>query len=238
MLGTVQDIYAYVRLEVNKASNGTVSPTEFNRLINAAQSRWVEDRYKEIEKDQANEDSLRVLIPEVATIANTGALASEGEIFPLPYVQNPIAGVTRGYLHALRVAARMLKVSDSSPVACVHASGFSPCRMLPRDRRMDIDRNPFWRATDHEPYYYEVGHTIRIKGAAGSYASQIQLEYLRHPVSMSYDPAGLAHVQPELQADANLEIARLCARMYIEISQDPRLQSKLIEERSPITPTT
>ena len=221
MLTTVAQMFTYALEMINKENTGTITPTEFNVLINAAQVDYVLQKARGVDVNQRAMDSLRVLIPLPLVINNTGAQVNEQEVFPLPYVANPPAGVSHGYLHMLNCAVKLQRGNPPAPVACQAPDGWASCRPLPRDSRHDIKENPYWRPSDEAPYYYTTGNEVRVWTNSDAFADQMRIEYLRYPVRIDV----IGPVQPELPAHVNQEITDLMVRGYLEVTENPRFRT-------------
>lgn len=223
MLTTAAQMYTYALAMVNKENAGTITPAEFNVLINAAQVDYVLQKARAVDVNQRAMDSLRVLIPVPLVINNTGTQVNEQEIFLLPYVPNPAPGVSHGYLHMLNCAVKLQRGTPPAPVACQAPDGWATARPLARDNRHDIKENPFWSPSDEEPYYYTTGTQARVWTGSDAFADQMRIEYLRYPVRIDVQ----APVQPELPAHVNQEITDLMVRTYLEVTENPRFRTNI-----------
>lgn len=226
MLSTTPQMYTYVLHGLDKAAGVTVSPAEFEVLINGSLLDYVAQRYRGLEQNQRMTDALRVLIPSPAVIANTGAAVPGQEQFQLPYVAAPPVGVSHGYLFALSLAFSLVNPSTGAPVPCAPPDGWVSARPLPRDQRYAAGKNPFWRATDREPYYTMTGNLVQAH-TGGALASQMLLEYLRYPVRLQLNPL----VQPELPPLVNQEIADMAIRKHLEGIESGRLTTYAQEQQ-------
>lgn len=224
MFSTTDDCYRYVLLAINKQNAGTLEPVQFERLFNAAQRTVIARAYEHAEQDQYVVDALRILTPPPSVIANTGLNATEQEVFNLPFVANPPAGTSQGYMHLLSVGMRVAKLVNNQVVieACQHPSGWSPARLMPRDNRYSFEENPFWEPTAQEPYYYLIGNTLRAKVPQGSFAERIRIEYLRYPIDVVVNPA----VDPELPPIVNQRICDRLVTTYLESVESARVNTQ------------
>lgn len=223
MLNTAQEIYDYVLFGINKVQTTTIDPVEFNLLINAAQIEWLTINSRRAEKGQEENDKLRTLIPPALIINNTGTAAFEGELFVLPSVA-PVAGQSQGYFSTLNVGVKLF-TSPNVPVPCQNESGWVSCRYLPRDRRYDVQKNPFWRPKQLSPYYYTSEGTIRIASARGTYAGFLRLEYIRFPRPIDV----INNVGPQTPPQVNQEISDIAIRRYLDVIEQQRYRNALTE---------
>ena len=219
MLTTAADMYRYVRIGIDKSASATVSPSEFEVHINTSMMDWVKQRYGLYDKNEQARNDLRVLTVLV-TIANSGTNTPGGEIFLLPYLQSPPAGTSNGFLFALNVG---LKMPNSK---CQPASGWASARPLPRDSSYAIQRSPWSKATDEEPYYSYTGNAMTVV-TGGSFASDARVEYLRYPAPIGLNPV----FQPELPGHVNQEICDMCIRKILEETESPRWQTNVQENQ-------
>ena len=224
MLSTTAQMYTYVLDGLNKTAGTTVTPTEFEVLINGSFMDWVAMNYRMLDKDERSMDNLRALIPPPAVIPNTGTNTPGGELFVLPYVQAPALGQSHGYLFALNMAFRL--ELNGVAVPCSSSDGWISARALPRDLRFSVQKNPFWRPTNREPYYSFTGQNVTaITG--GAVATSLRLEYLRYPIALSYSPI----VDPELPPNVNQEVADMAVRKHLEELESRRLQTFAQEQQ-------
>lgn len=215
MLTTTNDMYLYTLQGVNKQASGTITPLEWNRLINQALDTYVERRYGQVDKDQKAMDDLRMLM-QVSIVNNTGTSVPEGELFQLPVVAAPVpVGTSIGYRHMLNLGVKLFTGPGTAPVAvaCASPGGWTSARPLPRDGRYAYDRNPFWKPTITKPYYDLEGNVLRIRCGGGAWAGQVRMEYLRYPVLLSVTAPV---VEPELPPHVNRAICDLAVTLHLE----------------------
>lgn len=229
MITTVEQMNDYVLLGLNKVATVTVSPPEFDVLINAAIMDYVEQRSKVVDRSQTMIDALRVLKAPPLVIANTGGQASEQEVFQLPYVASPAPGVSNGYMHMLNAAVKLSKMNNGTPVpvTCFGPGGWTSLRPLPADTRYDRSRDPFWEATNEEPYYDLKGTQMGVLAEADTFATQVRIEYLRYPVRISL----VSGIQPEFPPHVNQEIADYAVRRHLETIESNRYQTNVQERQ-------
>jgi len=225
MFTTADQCYRYTLEGIKKANAGTLTRGEFTTRYNGAQLSLVRSAYEQVDKDQKHMDLLRVLTPAPLLITNTGIAQSEGEVFLLPYVPNPLPGVSQGYLHALSVGLQLASFQNGQQVfyTCSSGSGYSPAKIMARDARYVHDRNPFKRPKPDSPYVYFIGNQFTARCGQGYFAVTARLEYLRYPVEI--DASQNTPVDPELPAAANQSVCDLVIRQYLEAVQSQRAQT-------------
>ena len=228
MLTTIAQINRYFLEGINKFNSGTVSPEEFDVLYNGSAVDFVLQRARAAERDQRLLDTLRALIPAPLTVINTGGAATEAEVFPLPYVAAPAPGVSHGYLHMLSVAVRLFANGTQTAAPCRTASGWVSTRILRRDARNEIVRNPFRRPSLERPYYYVTGNDMRILAPDGFYANEARIEYIRYPVKVSVQAP---QVEPDLPPHVNQEIADYAIRRFLENVESRRWNTNVQERQ-------
>ena len=228
MLTTISQMFTYFLERLNKANAGTVSPAEFDVLINGAMMTYLNQKADMMEGDQRIQDTLRVLIPPPLTVANTGSPSPGGEVFLLPYVPTAPVGVSKGYFRMVSVALHlMLPGIPPTAVPCSTPNGWVSARPLKRDTRHTIMRDPFNSPTDQEPYYYTTGTQARVLTDGTSYADKALLEYLRYPAQVSI----VSSVDPELPGSINQEITDLAVRRQLEVIESQRFQVNVADSQ-------
>lgn len=233
MLNSIERMYEYVREGIRKGNAGTLFPNEFDVLINGVLLDHARQLAKQVEGDQRHMDDLRILRVGPTVLANTGTDASEQEVFQLPYVPQPVAGQSHGYLQLLNAgfAVKYLVNGIPTPAPCRRPSmgGWSIGRPERADQRYLDDRNPFWRPTPDEPCWRLEGNALKVRCGEGFFADQVRIEYLRHPVRISYadDP----RVEPELPVEVNQAVCDKAIVAYLENVGSPRFTTKVQERQ-------
>jgi hypothetical protein len=235
MIASAQEAYEFVLLQIQKEGASTLDPVDFAHDWNNAQQVFVDAAYREMDGGQEVNDDLRPLLPAPLLIPNTGSNTNGGEIFSLPFVQNPVPGVSHGYMHALSVCQRIASsVTDGVPTyaPCPHPGGCSPSRLVGRDQRKEAERDAFWKSTVDEPMHYFVGQQIRTVAPSPYFTFSITIEYLRYPVRVVYlGPGNPGNVNPELPPDTNRKIADIAVRKRLEIIESRRFQTQAVDSQ-------
>lgn len=225
MLATTAEIYRYVLFGVNKGNAGTVTPDEFDILYNGAAVDFVMQRARAAERDQRMLDDLRALVPDPVVIPNTGTMTSEGEVFVLPFTPTPPPAGSHGYMHMLSAAFKV--VDHGGSAACSPSGGWSVGRILRRDQRYGIKRDPFKRPSPLIPRYWLSENKAMVYCGAGNHATEMKAEFLRYPRAVSV----LGAVDPDLPPAVNQQIADYAVRRYLENIESPRYNTFLQERR-------
>lgn len=231
MLVTIGQMYTHFLLGLNKANAGTVTPAQFNVIINGATVTYLTEKADAMEGDQRVQDTLRVLIDPPAQLVNQGQAQPDFEFFDLPYNANAPAGTSKGYYRMVSLAMHLMRPGNPpAPVPCSAPNGWVNGRPLRRDTRHIVMQDPFNSPTDTEPYYYLTNdNRVRIVTDGTSYADRILVEYLRYPVEMNVISG--QEVQPELPGAINQEITDLALRKYLEVIESRRYQTQVTEKR-------
>lgn len=225
---------------LNKEETGTVTPAEFNRLINNAQEEWVKNKYHEVELTQKRTDDLRVLECR-DVLSNVGVNQPGGEIFDLPYDEvnfvttpgNP-NGDNHGYMFLLNVAFRIQYVNNKCGFTGL--SAFLKSKRMTADKEYEIGNDPYNKPTDERLYFKMIGHTIRCITGTESFAVQASIDYLRYPRSINVPvPNASQDVSCELPLHAREEIVRIALRKKLGIYESPRYQQSIAEDAQSIT---
>lgn len=230
MINTAQEAYEYILRGLQKEGADTLAPDEFNHTWNSAQLDYVTDRYWEFERNQKRLDDLQTIIPAPLTLANAGGQGNSLEVFNLPVVVNPGPGVSAGYLFMLSVCQRIVQLNAAGVMVqadCATASGCATSRLLSRDQRHELEREPFSWPTVDEPYHTITENTVRTVTPAGTWTNEIVIEYLRHPVEVDF----ANNIDPELPPHANKEIADIAIRKRLEVYESRRHQTITAEQQ-------
>jgi len=235
MIITSADMYNAFLQFLNKEKTGSVYPEEFEVLINAAQMEFIKNRYSKVEETQKRIDDLREIVVLNEIIPNTGASVAGQERFVLPY--NPSAfvitpmnpsGTNHGYLFMMRVGLYIKYIGND----CFSGtSGMLKVKPMTSDKREEIARDPFNKATDQRLYYEIRGDYFGVYTGGQSYALQASIDYLRYPrdIKVLGTP-----VDCELSLHARQEIVDIAVRKKLEQIESPRYQSNSIEMNNTI----
>lgn len=240
MLITAQNMFTMFLDLLNKEETGTVTPAEFNRLINLAQEECVKNKYHEAELTQKRVDDLRVL--EVRDVLpNVGVNQPGGEIFELPYSETGFVttpgnpnGDNHGYMFLLNVAFRIQYVNNK----CKHTGISKPLKTkrMTADKEYEIESDPYNKPTDERLYHKMIGHTIRCITGTESFGVEAHIDYLRYPRKINVPvPNASQDVSCELPLHIREEIVRIAVRKKLGIFESPRYQQSIAEDAQSIS---
>lgn len=222
---TVAEMYEYTQEVLNKEATSSIFPEEWEILINASQLEKVQNVYYEFEMKQKRMDDLRVLVAPPLSVPNVGQPVAGFERFELPFISNPTSGQSHGYMFMLSVAFKVQYVKNDCE------EGISPPikgRIMRRDKRYELAKNPWLKPSDRRPYYYLSGNDIFLETGTDSYGVEAILEFLRHPTKIELVSGT---VDCELPPHMHKEICDLAARKYLEQTESPRHQT-LFQDQS------
>lgn len=214
-------MYTYVLEGIFKQNTGTLYPQEFNDLINKCQLEYVQNKIKEEEENQKRTDDLR----DLRTIT-TNILPSGVNTFPLPY--NPNTNPP-GYLYLIAVNFRINYVNNR----CSHTgqSAYLPSRTLKGDwNQYELQKDPYNKPTDEKLYYKIVGDNVVLITGTNSTGAFMEVDYYVYPSDINV----ITSINSVLSVHCRQEICDLAVRKYLENVQDPRYQTKSIENKSEI----
>jgi len=240
MLITAQNMYTHFLDLMNKEATGTVTPAEFNRLINHAQDECVKNKYSEVELTQKRVDDLRMLETR-DVLPNIGVTEPGGEIFNLPYngtgfvttPGNP-GGDNHGYMFLLNCAFQIQYMDDECNKTGL--SEFLMAKRMTADKEYAIGNDPYNKPTNKRIYYKQLGNTIRCITGTTSFGVQCAIDYLRYPRTINVPtPNAAADVACELPIHIREEIIDIAVRKKLGIFESPRYQQKIAEDAQSIT---
>jgi hypothetical protein len=230
MLITTQDIYNAVVYGINKEQTGTVTPGEFEFLINEAQLEIIRDRYNEEELNQKRIDDLRILKTQ-DEILNTGPTVTGQEIFLLPYNAisfvvtpgNP-SGTNHGYCFLLNVGFK-IQYKNNECGLTGESKTFLKSRVLKTDVRYEINRDPYKKPKDTRLYHEVIGNRIKLYTGTDSYGLICQISYLRYPKRITLlDPNSC-----EMPLHLRNEIVDVAVRKKLQRIESGAFQTKIID---------
>lgn len=216
-------MYNYTIEVLNKEVTSSVYPDEWEVLINASQLELVQNKYNEIDAFQKRIDDLRVLVVGPDVINNSGTNTPGGEIFSLPYIQNPLPGGSHGYMFMLSVAIRRTTTNG-----LCDTNEWIKAKPLKRDKRYEIEKDPWNKPSINRIYYFLSSNNMKVSMGDGAIASQARIEYLRYPINISLS----SNTTSELPAHMHKEICDLAARKYLEQTESPRYNTNFQENQT------
>ncbi len=240
MITTALDTYKYFLDGINKERTTTVTPDEFNRLINMCEVEWIRNKYSEFEYIEKRIDDLRIL--EVRdVIPNTGTLVSGEEIFILPYNAvtnvstsgNP-TGQNHGYMYMLNVAWKIQYVDNE---CCkTGESKWIPSRTMKANFEWEIQDDPYNKPKDDRLYHKIIANQVELYTGTNSYGIEVRFDYLRYPrvinVPTSANPVDIVS---ELPLHTREEVISIAIRKELGRIESPRYQQQMIENAQTIT---
>lgn len=240
MITTALDMYRYFLDGINKERTTTVTPDEFNRLINICEVEWIKNKYSEFELTEKRIDDLRILeIRDV--IPNTGSQVAGEEIFILPYnavtnVNTPgnPSGTNHGYMFMLNVAWKIQYVDNE----CCETgeSKWIQSRTMKANFEWEIQDDPFNKPKDDRLFHKIIGNLVELYTGTDSYGIEVRFDYLRYPrlinVPTSANPVDIVS---ELPLHTREEIISIAIRKELGRIESPRYQQQIIENAQTIT---
>ena len=231
IIRTATDMYNATLEFLNKEATASLSPEEFEIMVNAAQLEYVKNRYDEAEKTQKRIDDLRSIMVINESILNSGANVAASEVFELPYddagfvttAKNP-TGTNHGYLFMLNCALKLSYVNNKCGFTGI--SEFLKAKPMKADKRNEIERDPFNRPTDERLYYQETGDQVIVFTGTQSFATEARIDYLRYPVDIQIVTSV---VDSELPIHARTEIVDIVVRKVLENIESQRYSTNLNE---------
>lgn len=236
MLITAQNMFTEFLDGINKESTATVTPMEFNRLINNCQDEWIKNKYYEAQLTQKRMDDLRTLTVYGEELPNVGVNVPGGERFDLPYsdtgfvttLQNP-SGQNHGYMFLLACGFQIQYVNDK----CCR-TGISEILMskpMKSDKRWAISKDPYNKPSNDRLYYDLNANQIKCITGTESFAVKAVIDYIRYARKINV-PFGGANIDVacELPLHAREEIVDIAVRKKLGIYESPRYQQAIVED--------
>jgi len=240
MITSALEMYKYFLDGMNKEKTTTVTPDEFNRLINVCEVEWIKNKYSEFELTEKRIDDLRILeIRDV--IPNTGTPAPGDEIFILPYnavtnVNTPgnPSGTNHGYMFMLNVAWKIQYINNECCEDSV--SKWIPSRTMKANFEWEIQDDPYNKPQDNRLFHKIIGNQLELYTGTESYGLECRIDYLRYPRMINVPTPSLPiDVTSELPLHTREEIISIAIRKELGRIESPRYQQQLVENSQTIT---
>lgn len=219
MLDSAIEMYEAVLYGINKEKTSSLTPREFELLVNDSQLEWVKNKYHQVEETQKRVDDLR----DLKQISNLLPI-SQNE-FQLPIVDNPLVKGLHGYLFMLSAGFKLQYVNSTCGTGI--STIFLPSRIMRSDERFAQSRDPFGKPSDKRLFYEIVVDKMILYTGTQSFSTEAEIIYLRHPQDILII-SGLQDC--ELPVEARKEIVDIAIRKYLEITENPRWQSKTADQ--------
>ena len=247
---TVRQVYEYILIEINKVKTTTLLLEDFNYLINKAIYQFVNKSYNIYDLNQQTTDKLRVLKAPTTeftpTIIMNGNSKLYGDFYEITLPSD--------YFHILNCICEFLPTSDHNCYVkgeAYHASA----RKLTADMWPQVINNYYFKPTYKRPYYFINNTTktledspipIRVEIRCGKTnifkLNKVYVDYLKTPQHLTLTPDQLDLVDDysqilEFPDYVCYEIINELAKLILEQSSDPRLQSQIPVNQSIAPPT-
>ena len=240
MITTALDMYKYFLDGINKERTTTVTPEEFNRLVNVCEVEWIKNKYSEFQLTEKRIDDLRNL--EVRdVIPNTGLQSPGDEVFILPY--DPVNNITtpgnplgdnHGYMFMLNVAFKIQYVNNDCGLTGV--SKWIKSRTMKANFELEIQDDPYNRPNDARLYHSIIGNSVGLYTDTDSWGAQARFDYLRYPRMINVPtPTNPADITSDLPLHTRMEILSVCIRKALGRIESPRYQQQILENSQTIT---
>jgi hypothetical protein len=241
MFITAQNMFTEFLDGINKEHTGTVTPDEFNRLINWSQDECIKNKYTEAQLTQKRIDDLRIITCFGEILPNVGVTNPGEEVFDLPYdpvgfvttVQNP-NGDNHGYQFLLNCAFRIQYIND----ICGRTGISNPeaSKPMKSDKKYAIAKDPYNKPTNDRLYHEVNGNTIRCYTGTESFGVYAVIDYIRYARKIQVPtPGANTDIPCELPLHVREEIVDIAIRKKLGIYESPRYQQKVAEDSQSIT---
>lgn len=239
-------MYRSLLAQLLKHNSGSLTPTEFEQLINEAAIKYLVDRAEDFEIVQKRIDdlsSLKKIAILVPTNANTNEFDFESNAVVsgggklLDYTQT--ATQKFGYLRALAVGVEWNYVSnpcfaDGVPQAPIEDMvEWVPVKPMKSDKRYSVPQDFYNRPTDERPYYdfYSSATSkkvLKVINNTLSRANRVRIEYLEYPKLITLALNAVTDI--DLPIHARQEVCDLALTIQLERIQSMRLRSQIQTE--------
>jgi len=241
MLITAQNMFTYFLDGINKESTGTVTPQEFNRLINNAQDECIKNKYYEAQLTQKRMDDLRSITIFGEELPNIGGNTPGNELFELPYNENSFVttplnpnGDNHGYMFLLACGFKIQYVDDKCKRTGL--SGPLMAKPMKSDKRYAIQNDPYNKPSNDRLYYDISSNNLKCITGTASFGVVAVIDYLRYPREIQVPTQGAnIDVSCELPLHIREEIIDIAIRKKLGIYESPRYQQKVVEDSQSIT---
>lgn len=247
---TARQVYEYVLIEINKVETTTLLLEDFNYLINKAIYQFANKTYNIYDLNQQSTDKLRVLKAPTAKLTPTIIMSGNSKLYGDFYeVELP-----SDYFHILNCVCEFLPLADhkcfkeNEPV-------YSSARKLTSDMWPQSINNYYFKPSQKTPYYFfnnsaesistsplPVRVEIRYGKSTNFKLNKVYIDYLKVPqnILLTTDQIDMiTDISQKLEFPDYVcyEIINELAKLILEQSSDPRLQSHIPVNQSIATPT-
>lgn len=217
---TDKDLYIKFLSLVNKTSNHTIIPSEFNIIINSAAMNWINSLLPKNEFSQSLIDDLSLFLVATDDLKKDSSSWVFGFALPDDYLHGNRAEVKLTYLN-----------SDCYDDG--ESEGFVPASLLKSDRVSAVMSSYYLRPKDDRIKVRYIGRTLRIltgyaSGLSDTFPTKCMLEYYRYPEVINFEEGKVKEL--EFSRKQSLSIVEMAAQEFLEMNRDPRYQSFLNEQ--------
>ena len=247
---TARQIYEYILIEINKVETTTLLLDDFNYLINKAIYQFANKTYNVYDINQQTTDKLRVLkaptVELTPTIVTSGSSNLYGDFYE---VELPV-----NYFHILNCICEFLPSVDHG-CSKKGEPTYASAKRLTADMWPQVITNAYNKPTYKRPYYF-INNTleslenspapVRIEIRSGKSnifkLNKVFIDYLKVPrhILLTTDQIDMVEdtsQKMEFPDYVCYEIINELAKLILEQSSDPRLQSHIPVNQSIANPT-
>ena len=246
---TSRQVYEYILIEINKVETTTLLLEDFNYLINKAIYQFANNTYNVYDINQQTTDKLRVLKAPTAELTPSIIMSGESNLYGNFYeVELP-----SDYFHILNCVCEFLPSEDHK---CYKKNEpiYSSARRLTADMWPQVINNHYSKPSQRNPYYFinntsdtlqERPISVRIELRCGKTKfklNKIYVDYLKVPqhIVLTVDQLDLVEDTSQILEFPDYvcyEIINELAKLILEQSSDPRLQTHIPVNQSIANPT-
>lgn len=220
-LHTAEGLYEAVLVELNSYGSPLFDVADFNYWINKASDQFIKEQLNLLEVTAKETHYLRMISKkgEVSFSGEGSLLVYDGEL-PVDYRR-----LTSCQFH-YRVTSKWKRYLAGDRIV-------APARRLRDDSEDFILSNSYFQPTVKEPYYKVIGQKLYAffhpvhEAVIGLVLEKAEIRFIaqHEDIELGEDLTDIKN--SPFQPEVNRELVKLCTRLFLENSGNPRLQTHL-----------
>lgn len=223
---TALAMYEGVLYELRKVQSPDFDVSDFNYFMPSAVEKWLKGQLDEFELTQKVTDKISCLVKASDPIVFNADNTTDVRLKDLP----------GDYRHLVNCLVR-LRYKAVTPVYAVNSTRRDYTKRYTGDGKVNIEDNYYLRPlvsdSDVRLYHRTIGNKLSILFDTPAYPNttvviaDAVIEYISEPQPIALNEDFTTLHETPFPSHANMEIVKICADLFLENGESPRLQSHI-----------
>lgn len=219
---TIQDMHISLNIEVDKTLDFEypyMSPEQIDYWLNKAQDRFIKDRAYPQNPNSKGFEETQLRIEDLRTI-----IKESGQLTPVSSGTTYITTLPNDYQYLVRHRC----ITSDTTCGVKNVGG----DLTRQEFINNMIKDPFWRPTADEPWYYFLGNSIVYETLGTFIVQKTNLTYIKEAAKMTLGSQYIApttDIDCELPEQSHQDVINIAISMILENIESQRYQTNLNE---------